>query len=218
VRQTIEGLKDGLTVQYPRYRLGRMREKRRDGRRAAPTAGGRKDFDLRQFRHALGRFATGITVITTRTAGGKCEGLTANSFGAVSLDPPLVLWSLRQDAMSLPSFRESRHFAVNVLASHQRGLSNHFARPAPDKFEEVDWKPGLAGCPTLPDCLALFECSAERTVEAGDHVVFIGRVQQFRWRAGEPLVFSCGHYCLTAVLPEDPRADIAPSDFADLML
>lgn len=174
--------------------------------------------DLRQFRHALGRFATGITVITTSTPDGKREGLTANSFGAVSLEPPLVLWSLRQDAMSLPSFRQGRYFAVNVLASHQRSLSNHFARPAPDKFEKVRWRPGLGDCPTLPDCLALFECRTERTIEAGDHVLFIGRVERFEWRAGDPLVFSCGHYCLTATLPEHPRADIAPSDFADLML
>ena len=90
--------------------------------------------------------------------------------------------------------------------------------PAADKFEKVKWRPGLDGCPTLPDCLALFECRRERVIEAGDHVVFIGRVERFTWRAGDPLVFSCGHYCLTATLPEQPRADIAPSDFADLML
>jgi flavin reductase (DIM6/NTAB) family NADH-FMN oxidoreductase RutF len=163
------------------------------------------------------RFATGITVITTRAPSGKHEGFTANSFGAVSLEPPLVLWTLRQDAMSLPSFRESPHFAVNVLASHQRAVSNHFARPAPDKFAGVSWRPGLGGCPTLPTSLALFECRTERTIEAGDHVIFLGRVERFWWRAGDPLVFSCGHYCLTAALPEHPRADVAPSDFGDLM-
>jgi 3-hydroxy-9,10-secoandrosta-1,3,5(10)-triene-9,17-dione monooxygenase reductase component len=120
--------------------------------------------------------------------------------------------------MSLPGFKESGHFAVNVLAAHQRSISNHFARPAADKFERIRWHPGLGGCPTLPDCLALFECRTNKTVEAGDHVVFIVRVERFAWRAGDPLVFSCGHYCLTATLPEHPRADIAPSDFADLML
>lgn len=192
------------------------RARRQDA--AATPSDAPAGFDLRQFRHALGRFATGITVITTRTPNGKCEGLTANSFGAVSLEPPLVLWSLRQDAMSLPSFRRSRCFAVNVLAAHQRGISNHFASPAEDKFEKVKWRPGLGGCPTLPDCLALFECRRQRVIEAGDHVVFIARVERFAWRAGDPLVFSCGHYCLTAQLPEHPRADIAPSDFADLML
>jgi flavin reductase (DIM6/NTAB) family NADH-FMN oxidoreductase RutF len=197
-----------------------MTEPRPTGSRAATleAADDQGAFDLRQFRHALGRFATGIAVITTSTPNGKREGVTANSFGAVSLDPPLVLWSLRRDAMSLPSFRRSRYFAVNVLASHQRAMSNHFARPAADKFEEVEWRPGLGGCPTFPGCLALFECRLERTIEAGDHVVFIGRVERFMWRKGDPLVFSCGHYCLTAALPEEPRADIAPSDFADLML
>jgi flavin reductase (DIM6/NTAB) family NADH-FMN oxidoreductase RutF len=196
-----------------------MTQSRRSSRAAPPEAAeDRRDFDLRQFRHALGRFATGITVITTRTPAGKCEGLTANSFGAVSLDPPLVLWCLRQDAMSLPSFRQSPYFSVNVLAAHQRRNSNQFARPAEDKFEDVEWQPGLGSCPTLADCLALFECRTERTFEAGDHVVFIGRVERFVWRTGDPLVFSCGHYCLTATMPEHPRADIAPSDFADLML
>lgn len=174
--------------------------------------------DLRAFRTALGRFATGITVITTQTPDGKREGLTANSFGALSLDPPLILWSLSRKAPSLPNFRNSPYFAVNVLASHQRGLSNHFARPAPDKFEHVDCPPGLGGCPTLPECLALFECRLERTVEGGDHLVLVGRVERFRWRAGAPLVFSCGHYCITAALPDDVRADIAPSEFADLLL
>lgn len=174
--------------------------------------------DLRAFRTALGRFATGITVITTRTPDGKREGLTANSFGALSLEPPLVLWSLSQNAPSRPSFQSSPHFAVNVLAAHQRSLSNHFARPSPDKFADIDCPPGLGGCPTLPDCLALFECRLERTVDGGDHVVFIGRVERFYWRDGDPLVFSCGHYCVTTALPEDARADIAPSDFADLLL
>lgn len=175
-------------------------------------------FDLRELRHALGRFATGVAIVTTLTPGGKREGVTANSFGALSLDPPLVLWSLSREAMSLQSFKESPHFAVNVLASHQRSLSNHFARPAPDKFGAMECAAGLGGCPTIPGCLALFECRLERTFEGGDHVVLIGRVERFRWRVGEPLVFSCGHYGIAAALPDDPRADIAPSDFADLML
>jgi flavin reductase (DIM6/NTAB) family NADH-FMN oxidoreductase RutF len=175
-------------------------------------------FDQRELRHALGRFATGVAIVTTRTPGGKREGLTANSFGALSLDPPLVLWSLSREAMSLQSFQESPYFAVSVLASHQRDLSNRFGRSAPDKFEGIDCPPGLGGCPTIPGCLALFECRRERTIEGGDHVVLIGRVERFRWRHGDPLVFACGHYGIAAALPDDPRADIAPSDFADLML
>jgi flavin reductase (DIM6/NTAB) family NADH-FMN oxidoreductase RutF len=178
----------------------------------------RAGFDQRELRHALGRFATGVAIVTTITPGGKREGLTANSFGALSLDPPLVLWSLSREAMSLQSFQESPYFAVSVLAAHQRDLSNRFGRPGADKFDSIDCPPGLGGCPTIPGCLALFECRLEHTVEGGDHVVLIGRVERFSWRRGDPLVFSCGHYGITAALPDDPRADVAPSDFADLML
>ena len=175
-------------------------------------------FDLREFRHALGRFATGVAIVTTLTPSGRREGLTVNSFGALSLDPPLVQWSLRRDSMSLKSFQDSPYFAVNVLASHQRGLSNRFARPAPDKFEGLACPPGLGGCPTIEECLALFECRLERTIEGGDHLLLVGRVERFSWREGQPLVFSCGHYGVAAALPDDAPADIAPSDFADLML
>jgi flavin reductase (DIM6/NTAB) family NADH-FMN oxidoreductase RutF len=174
--------------------------------------------DLRELRHALGRFATGITVVTTLTPDGKREGLTANSFAALSLDPPLVLWSLNRKAKSRPSFEQSRHFAINVLAAHQRHISNHFAQPQADKFAAIACQPGLGGCPTFPDCLALFECRLERTVAGGDHVLFIGRVERFRWRAGEPLVFSAGHYCIAAALPDDLEGEHAPSDFSDLLL
>jgi flavin reductase (DIM6/NTAB) family NADH-FMN oxidoreductase RutF len=175
-------------------------------------------FDQRELRHALGRFATGVAIVTTIAPGGKREGLTANSFGALSLDPPLVLWSLSREANSLQSFKESPYFAVSVLAAHQRDLSNRFARPAADKFEGIDCPAGLGGCPIIEGCLALFECRLERTVEVGDHVVLIGRIERFGWRHGDPLVFSCGHYGVAAALPDDPRTDIAPSDFADLML
>jgi flavin reductase (DIM6/NTAB) family NADH-FMN oxidoreductase RutF len=175
-------------------------------------------FDPRELRHALGRFATGITVVTTLTPAHKREGLTANSFAALSLDPPLVLWSLNRKAKSLASFERSERFAVNVLAAHQRHISNHFAMPQPDKFAHLAWQPGLGGCPTLPDCLALFECRLERTVAGGDHVLFIGRVERFRWRAGEPLLFSCGQYCIAAALPDDLEGERAPSDFSDLLL
>jgi flavin reductase (DIM6/NTAB) family NADH-FMN oxidoreductase RutF len=174
-------------------------------------------FDPRELRHALGRFATGITVITTLTPEGKREGLTANSFAALSLEPPLVLWSLNRKAKSRASFEASPHFAVNVLAAHQRHVSNHFASPQPDKFAAIAWAEGLNGCPILPDCLALFECRLERTVAGGDHVLFIGEVLRFRWRPGDPLVFSCGQYCLAAALPDD-QGEPSPSDFSDLLL
>jgi flavin reductase (DIM6/NTAB) family NADH-FMN oxidoreductase RutF len=156
--------------------------------------------DQRHLRHALGRFATGVTVITTRTLGGKPEGLTANSFSAVSLDPPLVLWSLRQNAPSLSSFRDAGYFAVNVLAVDQCDLSRHFATPAPDKFSVIDHAAGLGGCPLLPNTLASFECSTEHQVIGGDHIIFIGRVHRATYRDGEPLIFSAGQYCTHSIL------------------
>ncbi len=158
--------------------------------------------DQRHLRQALGRFATGVTVITTRTVAGKLEGLTANSFSAVSLDPPLVLWSLRRNAPSLQSFLDSGYFAVNVLAAHQCDVSRHFATPAADKFATISCTAGLGGCPLLPDTLASFECSTEHQVVGGDHIIFIGRVHRATYRDGEPLIFSAGKYCTPSLLAD----------------
>jgi flavin reductase (DIM6/NTAB) family NADH-FMN oxidoreductase RutF len=158
--------------------------------------------DQRHLRHALGRFATGVTVITTRTREGRLEGLTANSFSAVSLDPPLVLWSLRRNAASLSSFLESGYFAVNVLTADQCDLSRRFATPSSDKFAGLSLSTGLGGCPLLHDTLASFECSTEHTVVGGDHIIFIGRVHRATYRDGEPLIFSAGQYCTHSLLVE----------------
>ena len=158
--------------------------------------------DPRHLRHALGRFATGVTVITTRTVEGRLEGLTANSFSAVSLDPPLVLWSLRRNASSLPSFLASGYFAVNVLGAQQCDLSRRFATPSPDKFAGLPVAAGLGGCPLLHDTLASFECSTEHTVVGGDHIIFIGRVHRATYRDGEPLIFSAGQYCTHSLLAD----------------
>jgi flavin reductase (DIM6/NTAB) family NADH-FMN oxidoreductase RutF len=151
--------------------------------------------DTRALRMALGRFATGVTVITTRCPTGKLVGLTANSFSSVSLDPPLVLWSLRKNAASLQSFAGSRSFAVNVLSAEQEALSNHFAKPSADKFAGLDYTVGLDGCPVLPGTLASFECRLETEVEGGDHIIFLGRVVKAAYRDGVPLIFSAGNYC-----------------------
>jgi flavin reductase (DIM6/NTAB) family NADH-FMN oxidoreductase RutF len=161
--------------------------------------------DQRHLRHALGRFATGVTVVTTRTTDGKLEALTANSFAAVSLDPPLVLWSLWRNATSLPSFRESGYFAVNVLAADQCDLSRHFAMRVENKFANVAYASGLGGSPLLSDTLASFQCSTENTVMGGDHVIFIGRVHRATYRNGEPLIFSAGQYCTHALLGSAER-------------
>lgn len=159
--------------------------------------------DPRILRQALGRFATGVTVITTCTLDGKYEGLTANSFSAVSLDPPLVLWSLRLAAPSLESFTSSGHFVVNVLSTAQSVTSRHFATPRHDKFENVGFSSGIAGCPMLEESLAIFECRTETTVQGGDHMIFIGRVMQAHYRDGEPLIFAAGRYGTHVPLPED---------------
>ncbi|MGA0594721.1 flavin reductase family protein [Enterovirga sp. CN4-39] len=154
----------------------------------------REATDPKLLRQALGRFATGVTVITTRAPDGKCEGLTANSFSAVSLDPPLVLWSLRLASPSLPSFKSSGAFVVNVLSSEQSTTSQHFATPRHDKFEDVAFSEGIGGCPMLDGSLAIFECRTESMIEGGDHMIFIGRVIQAHYREGEPLIFAGGRY------------------------
>jgi flavin reductase (DIM6/NTAB) family NADH-FMN oxidoreductase RutF len=163
--------------------------------------------DQRHLRHALGRFATGVTVITTRTEHGKFEAVTANSFSAVSLEPPLVLWSLRRNAQSLPSFLDSGYFAVNVLAADQCDLSRHFAMQAENKFANLAFSTGLGGCPLLSDTLASFQCSVESTVVGGDHIIFIGRVRQATYRDGEPLIFSAGQYCTHTLLAGSRLSD-----------
>ena len=152
--------------------------------------------DPRQLRNALGRFATGVTVVTTQTPSGKLEGLTVNSFSALSLDPPLVLWSIRQAAPSLPGFLAASRFAVNVLAADQRKLAADFASPSVDKFANVPFALGKLGCPVFPGSIAVFECETENTLEGGDHLVFIGRIIAASYCDGEPLVFSGGEYCV----------------------
>jgi flavin reductase (DIM6/NTAB) family NADH-FMN oxidoreductase RutF len=172
---------------------------RRDGSTVTGSGGGGA-LEAQHLRQALGRFATGVTVITTCAPSGKLEGLTANSFSSVSLDPPLVLWSLRRTAASLPSFQDSGCFAVNVLASAQLELAKHFARPSHDKFDRVSFTSGHGGCPILDAALATFECSLETATGGGDHVIFIGRVHHAICRDGEPLIFSAGRYCRPADL------------------
>lgn len=160
------------------------------------------EIDQRALRHALGRFATGVAVIGTRTDDGKLEGLTVNSFASVSLDPPLVLWCLQRATPSFASFAVASAFAVSVLGADQRALSQRFATAATHKFTGVPHVAGHGGVPRLADALAWFECRTERTVDGGDHVIFIGRVVRAGYRDGEPLVFSAGRYCTPAQLAD----------------
>ena len=145
-------------------------------------------------RAALGRFATGVTIVSCRAADGSPVGLTANSFNALSLQPPLVLWSLRGVSPNLDAFRAASHFAVNVLAENQVELSRRFASPLPDKFAEGLWSEGLGGAPVLAGCAAVFECEQVSSQVAGDHVLFIGQVLALSEAPVTPLVFQSGHY------------------------
>ena len=150
--------------------------------------------DRRSLRGALGMFATGVTVITTRKPDGSYAGFTANSFSSVSLDPPLVLWSLGLDAPSLPAFEASSHYAINVLAANQAHLSQHFAMSSADKFAGLGFWPGAGGAPLLPGCCAWFECANEARHPGGDHLIFIGRVLAYAREEHPPLVFHEGRY------------------------
>lgn len=158
---------------------------------ATAVAGGPASQALRT---ALGRFATGVTIVTCRDADGTPVGLTANSFAALSLDPPLVLWSLRQASGRLAAFDAAGYFAVNVLTEQQVGLSRRFASSQVDKFAEGAWHDGQGGSPVLAGCAAVFECATEARHEAGDHVLYIGRVLQLTSRDVQPLLFHAGHY------------------------
>jgi flavin reductase (DIM6/NTAB) family NADH-FMN oxidoreductase RutF len=167
--------------------------------------------DRIKLRQAMGRFATGVTVVTTRAPDGKAEGVTANSFTTVSLDPPLVLWSLARTSRSFEAFNTAPHFAVNVLALGQLDLSRHFASPRPDKLAGIVHEAGHGGCPVLTGTIAHFECARESTINGGDHVIFLGRVLRASFRDGEPLIFSAGNFHSAAALAEKATAEPSPT-------
>jgi flavin reductase (DIM6/NTAB) family NADH-FMN oxidoreductase RutF len=147
--------------------------------------------DLRQ---AFSRFGTGVTVITTRSPTGAPLGLTANSFNTVSLEPPIVLWSLSDKSPSLAAFRSAGRFVVNVLALSQLELSYRFSRPAPDKFAGIEYSDGLGGMPVLKGCIATIECSIVKVQEVGDHLLFLGQVESYAHEHAAPLLLCNGQY------------------------
>ncbi|MFA7943452.1 p-hydroxyphenylacetate 3-hydroxylase reductase component [Pseudomonas brenneri] len=155
--------------------------------------------DTRAFRRALGNFATGVTVVTAADATGRKVGVTANSFNSVSLDPPLILWSIDKRSTSHAVFEAASHFAVNVLAADQIDLSNNFARPKEDRFAEVEYQAGEGGAPVLADCSARFECEKYQQVDGGDHWIMIGKVVAFDDCGRSPLLYHQGAYSM--VLP-----------------
>ena len=152
-------------------------------------------FSSQEFRTALGMFATGVTIVTARTAQGQVIGLTANSFNSVSLDPPLVLWSLAQAAASLAAFRAGSHYAINVLAADQKDLAERFSLKGADRWTGVEFADGMGGAPLLAGAAATFECFNRSRYEEGDHVIFVGEVERCAHRAGAtPLLFHGGRY------------------------
>lgn len=166
---------------------------------------------IRAFRQALGSFATGVTVVTTFE--GQPVGVTANSFNSVSLDPPLVLWSLARTSGSMDAFRHAGHFAVHILGAHQESLSGRFARAGEDKFAGISWRKGGQGSPVFDDFSALFECRTVETYDGGDHVIFIGKVENFERRDVAPLLFHAGRYAdAKARSAGQTDEDVVPED------
>ncbi len=159
-------------------------------------------FDRRDFRRALGQFATGVTVVTARASGGAKVGVTVNSFSSVSLNPPLILWSLSRQAQSFADFATCTHFVVNVLEAKQHHLSRQFSTPVPDKYAGVDFVEGKAGIPMLNGALAYFVCRKVKQYDGGDHVIFLGEVEEYKYGEGEPLVFHSGRYRVATRHPD----------------
>ena len=160
-----------------------------------PTQAAAPAFSPLEFRAALGMFATGVTIVSARAPTGELVGLTANSFNSVSLDPPLVLWSLSQRSLSLDGFRTGSHYAINVLAAEQQELALRFAAPVGDRWAGTAWRPGVAGAPLIEGAVAHFECFNRSRYDEGDHVIFVGQVEHCDHRPGAaPLLFHGGRF------------------------
>jgi flavin reductase (DIM6/NTAB) family NADH-FMN oxidoreductase RutF len=162
--------------------------------------------DPRDFRNALGTFATGVTIITAADAEGKPYGLTCNSFASVSLNPPLVLWSLVVYSSSLTVFQNATHFAVNILGVSQQALANKFAKSGEGKFAGIDWTPGLGNAPVLAESVANFQCRSVNRYYGGDHVIFLGAVEAYSYSSKEPLLFARGKYGRFGPDDEGPKS------------
>lgn len=162
----------------------------------APTTGqiAEQAFDLADFRRALGAFVTGVTVVTTIQPDGSPRGFTANSFTSVSLDPPLILVCIAKTASSYAVFSQTHRFAVSVLAEDQKAVSGVFASKAADKFSQVAWHARTTGAPVMNGAAASFDCTTHEVVDAGDHIILIGRVVDFVHTSSSPLGYCRGAY------------------------
>jgi len=179
-------------------------------------------FDPKDFRQALGMFATGVTIVTTRAADGSPVGVTANSFNSVSIDPPLVLWSLAKNARSLDAFTGGEHWNVHILSQEQEALSNLFARAGEDKFGQQQLEPGVSDAPLLPGCSARFQCKTMFQYDGGDHIIFVGQVLSYDRTQRLPLLYVTGQYALASrkalAVSTEAQADTADSLYSENLL
>ncbi len=155
---------------------------------------GEDDPSGRRLRKMLGQFATGVAVITTCEDNGRLVGVTCNSFTSVSLDPPLILWSVANTSSSGPAFSKGKAFAVNILAATQEDLALRFARSGEDKFDGTTWEQGLGGSPLLEGCVAYIECRVDDRYPGGDHAIILGAVERFVNLERDPLLFHSGEF------------------------
>jgi 3-hydroxy-9,10-secoandrosta-1,3,5(10)-triene-9,17-dione monooxygenase reductase component len=172
-------------------------------------------FGTHSLREALGSFATGVTIVTTVDQAGRDIGLTANSFNSVSLEPPMVLWSLAKTSLSLAAFKQCNYFAVHVLSVDQEKLSNLFATRGADKFVGIEIERGHGGTPLLPGCAVRFQCRTAFAYEGGDHEIFVGEVLDFDDFKRPPLVFQGGKYALAVKKPASRSAAAANASDLD---
>ncbi|MGN5519149.1 flavin reductase [Halopseudomonas sp. Lyrl_26] len=174
--------------------------------------------DPRQLRRALGNFACGVTIVTACDADGRKVGVTANSFNSVSLDPPLILWSLDKRSSAWNVFQQAEHFAVNILASNQIELSNHFARPQEDKFSGIEHLSGVGGAPIFHGCAGNFQCATYQHIDAGDHWLIIGQVEHFEDFSQPPLAYHQGSYAMVLPHPRGRKPEVIEhNESADLL-
>jgi flavin reductase (DIM6/NTAB) family NADH-FMN oxidoreductase RutF len=158
--------------------------------------------DPLDLRRAFGSFATGVTIVTTADKSGEVYGFTANSFASVSLDPPLVLVNIAKSAYGLDVFTNTKGFAINILAEKQKTLSNTFASPGADKFNAVNWRVKKTGSPVFDGVIGWFDCASYQQIDAGDHVILIGRVLAYSYNADTPLGFCRGAYVSFGLSPQ----------------
>jgi 3-hydroxy-9,10-secoandrosta-1,3,5(10)-triene-9,17-dione monooxygenase reductase component len=150
--------------------------------------------EMKKFRRCLGKFATGVTVVTCAGEDGRPYGITANSFSSVSLEPRLILWNIAKVSNSLQAFVDAGYFAINILASGQQDLSSHFAKSDHTLFDEVEIDRSERNVPLIPGAMACFECRTHQIHDCGDHYIVIGEVQRFDSNDADPLLFFAGNY------------------------